>query len=88
MDLTRAERALLQRLAEAGDRYTFRPEGESLPALRSFEEGILAALVSLQQKQLVRLVTGAIEVIQEPGRPVRFAGVTAELTDAGRARLR
>ena len=57
-------------------------------AMRVFEEGILTTLVSLQEKQLVRLDTGAIEVIQEPGRPVRFASVTAELTDAGRARLR
>jgi hypothetical protein len=88
VDLTRAERALLQRLAEAGGRYTFRPDGENALALRAFEVGILATLVSLQEKQLVRLDTGAIEVIQEPARPVRFASVTAELTEAGRARLR
>jgi len=88
VDLTRAERALLQRLAEVGGRYTFRPDGENALVLRVFEEGVLATLVSLHEKQLVRFDTGAIEVIQEPGRPVRFASVTAELTEAGRARLR
>ena len=88
VDLTRAERALLQRLAEVGGRYTFRPDSENALARRAFEEGILTTLVSLQEKQLVRLDTGAIQVIQEPGRPVRFASVTAELTEAGRARRR
>jgi hypothetical protein len=88
LDLTRPERALLQRLAQVGGRYTFKPDGESVIALRAFEEGIVAVLLSLYEKQLVHIASGGTAVASVPGQPVRFTEITAELTDAGREAIR
>src|SRR5688572_24401751 len=83
IELTDAERALLRRLAEIGGRYRFQPDGDSLLALRAFEEGVLAVLLSLQDNQLIRVDRDASELIMLPGDRGRVASVTAELTNAG-----
>ncbi len=87
VDATRAERDLLRRLGEVGGRYTFRPDGESLLAFRIFEEGIAAVLLSLEIKRLVRFDSSASELMRVPGHGLRFASLTAELTEAGREAL-
>ncbi len=88
VELGDAERALLRRLAEIGGRYRFQPDGESLLALKAFEEGILTVLLSLQDKQLIRVDRDASELIWLPGDRSRIATLTAELTNAGWNALR
>lgn len=87
MDVTDAERALLGRLAEVGGRYTFKPDGENVLAWSVFEEAIVAVLRALHGKRLVRIDSDASELIRVAGQRVRFASLTAELTDAGRETL-
>jgi hypothetical protein len=53
--LSRPERELLRRLADVGGKYTFRPDGETAIARRAFEQGIVATLFSLQEKQLLTI---------------------------------
>jgi hypothetical protein len=88
MELRGAERARLRRLAEIGGRYRFRPDGDSLLALRAFEEGILAVLLSRQDKQLIRVDRDATDLICLPGDRIRIATITAGLTNTGWNALR
>jgi hypothetical protein len=87
-ELTAAERSLLRRLADVGGRYTFKPDGEPLIAYRAFVEGIVAVLLSLQQKQLVRIEEVETHMTTLPDHPRRIAAIIAELTSAGREALR
>ena len=83
MELTSAERSLLRRLAEVGGRYTFRPDGESMLALRVFDQGIVTALLTLDVKHLVRILMQDSELWSRPGEPVRFASIAVQHTDTG-----
>lgn len=83
VELTPAERSLLQRLAEVGGRYTFRPDGEDTLALRVFDEGIVTTSLTLDVKHLVRVVMRESELWSRLGEPVRFASIVVQLTAAG-----
>jgi hypothetical protein len=83
-----AELALLRRLAQVGGRYTFRPDGENLRSYRAFEQEIVSVLLGLHGKQLVQIDPQGTEVVALPGQPGRFAKITAEIMEAGRAAIR
>lgn len=83
LELSSAERSLLRRLAEVGDRYTFKPDGEPLIAYKAFVEGIVSVLLSLQEKRLVRIEEVKTHMTTFPDHPRRIAAITVELTRAG-----
>jgi hypothetical protein len=85
--LSRAERELLRRLSEVGGKYTFRPDGETAIARRAFENGIVATLLSLQEKQLVAIDMHESTRVTLPGQPGHFTSMVVELTPAGRNAL-
>jgi hypothetical protein len=85
--LSRAERELLRRLAEIGGKYTFRPDGETAISRRAFEQGIVATLLSLQEKRLVAIDMHESTRVTLPGQPGHFTSIVVELTDAGRNAL-
>jgi hypothetical protein len=86
--LSAAERSLLRRLADVGGRHTFKPDGEPLIKYRVFVEGIVSVLLALQQKELVRIDEVETHMTAQPEHPRRIAGITVELTAAGREALR
>jgi hypothetical protein len=83
VELTPAERSLLQRLAEVGGRYRFRPDGEGTLARRVFDDGIVTTLLTLDVKHFVRILLEESELWCRPGEPARFASITVQLTAAG-----
>jgi hypothetical protein len=85
--LSRPERELLRRLADVGGKYTFRPDGETAIARRAFEQGIVATLFSLQEKQLLTIDMHESTGVTLPGEPGHFTSIVVELTDAGRKAL-
>ena len=87
MTHTQVERSLLSQLAESGGRQAFRPTDASPTALRQFEVGVVAPLLSLQEKQLVHLDSKSVELIRLTGGRVRVAAIAAAVTDAGRETL-
>ena len=81
--LTAVERALLERLAEVGGRYTFRPDGSSTLAYRIFDDGIPATLLSLQAKWLVTIDVRGTQNVTQPDATTRYTAVTAQITALG-----
>jgi hypothetical protein len=82
-ELSRAERDLLRRLADVGGKYTFRPDGETATARRAFEQGIITTLLSLHEKQLIRINTQESIRVTLPGQPEHFTSISVELTEEG-----
>jgi hypothetical protein len=82
--LSRAERELLRRLVEIGGKYTFRPDGEAAIARRTFEQGIVATLMSPQEKRLVAVDMHESTRVTLPSQPGHFTSIVVELTEAGR----
>lgn len=81
------ERSLLDRLAQVGGPYKFRPDGTSGAAYAAFNRDVVSPLHSLESQ-------GLIVLDRQRSRPIGLRGsgtygsVTAALTDAGRAALR